>query len=134
MFSAAETAKIEQPFARTRERHAHAIEQVDDRGRHLAHCFRWRLIGEKVAAVDRVVKVQPGGIVFAFGVNGAVDAALCANRVRTLHGNDRKQIDSVTTLSDLHRGGETGEPTANDRDLQTITCHYLMMPPNSPPS
>jgi hypothetical protein len=76
MFSAAKTAEVEQSFARARERHSHAIEQVDDRGRHLAHGFgRW-LIGEEVAAVDRVVEVQPGRITFALGVDCAVDAAL----------------------------------------------------------
>ena len=88
MFRAAEATKIEQAFLRAREGNTHAIEQVNDRGRHLAHGFRRWLIGEKVAAVNSVVEMFPGRIAFAFGVDRAVDAALRANRMRTLHRND----------------------------------------------
>src|ERR1043166_5862831 len=79
MFGAAETTKVEQAFVRTREGNAHAIEQVDDRRRHLTHRLRRRLVGEKVAAVNSVVEMFPGRIAFAFGVYGAVDAALRAH-------------------------------------------------------
>src|SRR5690349_1182655 len=51
MFSAAETTKIEQSFVGSREGNTHAIEQVDDRGRHFAHRFGRRLVGQEVAAV-----------------------------------------------------------------------------------
>src|SRR5215470_5752110 len=56
MFSAAETAEVEQSFTRAREGNTHAIEQVDDRGRHLAHRFCGWLVREKVAAVNRIVE------------------------------------------------------------------------------
>src|SRR5690242_17389461 len=79
MFGAAETTKVEQAFVRAREGNAHAIEQVDDRWRHLAHRFCGRLVGEKVAAVNSVVKMFPGRIAFALGIDGAVDAALRAH-------------------------------------------------------
>src|SRR5215217_564278 len=59
MFSAAKTAEVEQSFRRAREGNTHAIEQVNDRRRHLAHRFRRWLVREKVAAVDSVVKVFP---------------------------------------------------------------------------
>ena len=88
MFCAAEATEVEQSFVRAREGNAHAIEQVDDRRRHFAHGFGGRLIGEKVAAVNRVVEVFPGGIAFAFCVDRAVDSALRANRMRTLYRND----------------------------------------------
>ena len=61
----AEAAEIQQSFGRAIERHAHAIEQVDDSRRRVAHLLHRRLVGEKVAAVDRVVKVLPGGIALA---------------------------------------------------------------------
>src|SRR5439155_16892241 len=81
---AAETAEIEQAFGRAIEGHAHAIEQINDAGRGLAHLFYGRLVGEEVAAVNRVVKVLPGGIAFAFQVLGGIDASLRAYRMRAL--------------------------------------------------
>ena len=52
MLGAAEAAEIQQALGRAIEHHAHAIEQVDDAGRGLAHPLDRRLIGEEVAAVD----------------------------------------------------------------------------------
>src|SRR5262249_3058665 len=60
MFRAAKTTKVEQSFIRAREGNAHAIEQIDDRRRHLAHRFCGWLVREKVAAVNRVVEMFPG--------------------------------------------------------------------------
>src|SRR5215813_8569055 len=53
----AKSAKIEQAFARPRERHSHAIEKIDDLRGHVAHSFYRRLICEKVAAVYGVVEM-----------------------------------------------------------------------------
>ena len=64
----AEAAEVQQSFRRAIERHAHAIEQVDDPGRRVAHRFHRRLVGEKVAAVDRVVEMLPGGVAFALEI------------------------------------------------------------------
>ncbi len=50
---AAEAAEIEHAFRSAVEGDAHAVEQVDDAGRGLAHIFHRRLVGEEVAAVDR---------------------------------------------------------------------------------
>src|ERR1700757_4186484 len=74
----AKTAKIEQPFGRAVKRYAHAVQQIDDSWRGLTHGLDRRLIGEKIAAVDRVIKMLPGGIAFALEVLGCVDAALSA--------------------------------------------------------
>src|ERR1700752_623010 len=76
MFSAAKATKVEQAFRRSREGNTHAVEQVNDRRRHFAHRFGRRLICEKVAAVNSVVEMFPGGIAFAFSVDCSVDAAL----------------------------------------------------------
>src|SRR5215472_11934361 len=61
---ATKAAKIEQPFRRAVERYAHAIQQVDDGGSRVAHLFYRRLIREKIAAVNGVIEVLPGGIAF----------------------------------------------------------------------
>ncbi len=59
MLGAAETAEVEQAFGRAIEHHAHPIEQVDDRRRRLAHRLDRRLMRQEVAAVNRIVKVNP---------------------------------------------------------------------------
>src|ERR1700756_1952845 len=86
--SPAKAAEVEQSFRRAIEGYAHTIEQIDDPGRRLAHVLDRRLIAEKVAAIDGVVKVLPGRIALALQILRRVDAALRANRMRTLDGND----------------------------------------------
>ena len=54
---AAEAAKVEQSLGSAVEGHAHAVEQIDDGRRGLAHGLDGRLVGQEVAAVDGVVKV-----------------------------------------------------------------------------
>ena len=87
---ASEAPEIQQALRRAVEHHAHAIEQIDNRRRRFAHALHQRLIGEEIAAVNRVVKMFPGGIAFALQVFGGVDAALGAHRMRALYRNDRK--------------------------------------------
>src|SRR5215475_6493205 len=102
MSRAAKTPEVKQSFARPGEGNTHAIEQVDDRGRHLAHGFRRRLVREKVTAVNSVVEMFPGRVAFALCVDGAVDTTLRTNRMRTLYWNYREEIYSVTCFRDLH--------------------------------
>src|SRR3981081_2821586 len=59
---AAEAAEIEQTFGRAIEGKAHAVEQIDDARSCVAHGLNRRLVGEKVASVDRVVEGGPRGI------------------------------------------------------------------------
>ena len=73
---AAETTEIEQAFRRTVEHNAHPVHQMDDAWRRFAHRFNRRLVREKVAAVNRIVKMLPGGVAFAFRINRPVNAAL----------------------------------------------------------
>src|ERR1019366_2457266 len=73
--------EIEQTFRRAVEGDAHAVEQVNDARPHLAHRFHRRLVGEEVAAIDRVVEVLPGGVALALEVLGGIDATLGADRV-----------------------------------------------------
>jgi len=76
---AAEAPEIEQAFGRAIEHDAHAVEKIDDRGGGLAHSFYERLVGEEVAAVNRVVEVLGDRIAFALQIFRGVDSALSAN-------------------------------------------------------
>ena len=78
---AAEATEVEQALRRPIEGDAHAIEQIDDARRGLAHIFDRRLVCEEVAAVDGVVKVLPGGVTLTLQILCRVDAALRADRV-----------------------------------------------------
>ena len=87
---AAEAAIIEKALSRAIEHDAHAIEEIDQVGRVIAHRFYGGLVGEEIAAVNRVVKMDGGGVAFALGVFCGVDSTLRADGMRTLHGHDRK--------------------------------------------
>ena len=113
---ATEAAEIEQAFGGAVEGNAHAIEQVDDAGRSFAHRFDGCLVGEEVAAIDGVVEVLVGGVAFALEVLGGVDAALCADGVRALDGDDGEEVDVAAGLGDLDDGGEAGQASAYDDD------------------
>src|SRR5258708_32225697 len=93
--------KIKQTFGRAIESDAHAVEQINDRGRGLAHGFYRRLVGKEVAAVDSVVKVLPRGVAFALQVLGGVASALRADRVRALDRNDGAEGNASAGFGDL---------------------------------
>src|SRR5580700_8747647 len=65
---AAEAAKVEQALRSAVEWHPHAVEKIDDARRGIAHRFHRRLVGQKIAAVNSVIKMLPGGIALAFEV------------------------------------------------------------------
>ena len=117
----AEAAKIEQPLRRSVEGNTHAVEQINDAGRGLAHVFDGRLVGKKITAVNRVVKVLPGRIAFALQILSCVDAALRAYRVRTLHRDDGEEIDVCAHLRNLDNGGKPRQAATNDNDFWN--CH-----------
>jgi hypothetical protein len=109
------------------EGHAHAVEEVDDGRGGLAHGLDGSLVGEEVAAVDGVVKVLVGGVALALEVLGGVDAALGADRVRTLDGDDGEQVDGAACFGDLDDRREPGQPSANDDD--SGCCHGMILVP-----
>ena len=119
---AAEAAEVEQSFRRAVERHAHAVEQVDDARGRFAHGFHGRLVGEEVAAVDGVVEMLPGGVAFALQILGGIDAALRADRVRALHRHDGEQVNVAAHLGDLDDGGQACQPAADHDDFRSC-CH-----------
>src|SRR5882672_1140039 len=125
MFGPAKATEIKQALPSAGERHSHAIEQENYRGRHLAHGFcRW-FIRKKVATVDCVVKMFPGGIALAFSVDGAVDTSLGADRMRALHRNDRKKIYRMASFGNPHCRCQACKPTAHDCDLDAVARHLL---------
>jgi hypothetical protein len=123
---ATEAAEIEQALGGAVEGHAHAVEEVDDAGGGFAHGFDGRLVGKEVAAVDGVVEVLVGGVAFAFEVFGRVDAALGADGVGALDGDDGEEIDGAAGFGDLDDGCESGEASANDDDFGC--CHLGVVP------
>jgi hypothetical protein len=112
--SAAKAAKIEQALGGAVEHHAHAVEQVDDRGSGVAHAFNEGLIGEKVSAVNGVVEMLVGGVAFALEVLGGVDPALGAHRVGTLDRDDRKEFDGDIGFGDANRRHQAGQTASHD--------------------
>ena len=92
---------------------AHAVEQIDDPGRRFAHGLYRRLVGQKIAAINRVVEVLPGGVAFALQVLGGVDAALGADGMRALHRNNGEQIDVAAGFGDLDGRCQPCEPAAD---------------------
>ena len=112
---ASEAAEVEQAFGCPVERHSHSIEEVDDGGALRGHVLDRRLVGEEVAAVDGVVEVLEDGVAFALEVLGRVDAALRADRVRTLDGDDGEQVDLAAGFGDLDDGREAGETSSYGR-------------------
>ena len=86
----AEATKIKQALRSTIEWHTHAIEQIDDCGRGVAHRFHGRLVGEEIPAINRVVKVLPGRVALALQIFRGVNSTLRADRMRTLDRHDRE--------------------------------------------
>src|SRR5271157_4396168 len=77
---------------------------------------------EKVAAVNRVVKMNHRRVALAFRIDRAVDSALRAHRMRSLDRYDREQVDLLALLRELHRRGQTSQPAAYD---YVMPWHWL---------
>jgi hypothetical protein len=118
----AETPEIEQALAGAIERHAHAIEQVDDLRSRVAHAFHRRLLGEEVAALERVLHVDVGVVAFALGVHGAVDSTLGADRMASLHRDDGEHVDVLARLGELDDGHEPRQAAADDDVALRHSC------------
>ncbi len=135
MFGTAEAAEIEQSFGGAVEHHTHAIEEINDRWRGLAHPFNGRLIAEEVAPVDGVVEMNPGRVALAFRIDGAVDSTLRADRMRALYRNDGEKIDVLAGLGEFDSSGEPRETTADhdvtSRHSQLLFGTPLLSPPTS---
>ena len=113
---AAEAAEVEQPLGSAVEGHAHAVQQIDDGWRGLAHSLHRGLVGQKVAAIDGVIEVLCGGVALALQIFGRVDAALGADRVRALDRDDGEEIDVAAGFGDLDDRGQPGQASANHDD------------------
>ncbi|MNE55803.1 hypothetical protein D3C80_1506620 [compost metagenome] len=85
-----EAAEVEQPLRSAVEHNAHPVHQVDDSRRRLTHRLDRRLVRQEVTAVDGIVKMLPGRVALALRIDGSVDAALCADRMRSFDRNERE--------------------------------------------
>src|SRR5579864_1409678 len=119
---AAKAPKIQQTLWRPIEGNAHAIQQIDNRRRGFTHGFHRGLVGKKVAAVDRVVKVLPGCVAFTLEVFGGIDAALGAYGMRSLDRHDRKEIYVTARFSNLDGCRQPCQPAAY-HDNFWCRCH-----------
>ncbi len=120
---ASKAPKIEKTFRSAIERNAHAIQQVDDAWRRLAHGFYRRLVSQKISTVNRVVEMLVGGIAFAFQILCRVNPALRAHGVRPLHRNDGEQIHVAACFGDLDDGGEPRKASTHHDDSRS--CHLI---------
>jgi len=122
---ATEESQVTLTFERAVERHAHAVEEVDDLRRPVRHFVHRWLVREEVATVDRFIKVLVFRVtLLARDLVAGVDAALSADRVRALHGNDGEEIDADAGLCNAHGCGETCKAsTDNDHATLGVYCH-----------
>ena len=109
--------RLTKAFFGSREWYTHSIKKIDDLRSHVGHSFDRRLVGQKVATIDRIVEVLCRRIAFALGVYSSIDAALGTDRVRTFDRYDRDHIDLVSGLGYFHRRREARKPAADDRNL-----------------
>ncbi len=112
LLGAAESAQVKQAFRRTVEHHAHAVEKVHDAWRRFAHAAHLRLVGQEIAAVDGVVEMLVHAVAFALGVQGRVDAALCAGGMRALEGHQREQVNLQSGFHNFERCHKPGKAAA----------------------
>ena len=114
---AAEEAQIALALGGAVERHAHAVEQIDDPRRPVGHLQHRRLIGQEIAAQDGFIEVHPLAVSLLAGdVVAGVDAALGADAVAALDGDHREEIDVDAFLGQLDGAGQAGESAADDDD------------------
>ena len=111
---AAESALIAKTFGRAIEGDAEPVHQVDDSRTPVDHFLDRRLMVEEIAAVNRVVEMEPLGVALLPRERvDAVDAPLSANAMRPLDRREAHQIDVDAQLGQLHRGGQPGQPAAD---------------------
>src|SRR5207302_10536206 len=80
----------------------------------VAHRGRVRLVVEEIAALERILDVEGGGVAVPFGVHCAVDATLGADRIASLAGYDREDVDVLARLGELDDGHQSRQPAAHD--------------------
>ena len=109
------------PFGRAVERHAHAIEQIDDPGRPVGHFQHRRLIGQEIAAEHGLIEMLPLAVALLAGdFVAGIDAALGADAVAALDRHHGKQIDRDAFFGQFDRAGQSGQSAADDND--TFFC------------
>ncbi len=125
---AAEAALVAKALGRAIERDAETIHQVDDPGGPFGHFLDRRLMLQEVAAVGRVVEVQPLAVaLLQRELVDAVDAALGTDAVRALDRGEAHQLDVDALFGQLHGGRQTGQPSTDDH-YTFANCHEITRP------
>ena len=93
--------------------------------RPFGHFLDRRLVLQKVAAVDRVVEVQPLAVPLlpSDAVDG-VDAPLGTDAVRAFHRREAHQVDLDAQLGQFHGGRQPGQPAADNH--HALLCHVRL--------
>ena len=127
----AEASEVQQALAGPVEHDAHAIQQIDDARRIVAHVLDRGLVGEEVAPIHCVVQVLMGRIAFTFRVHRTVDPALRADRMAALDGHEREQVYGDARFRNLHRRHQPSQSAADDDDLGlrvARNCRHSLVP------
>ena len=120
----AEEAEVVPALGGPVERHAHAVEEVDDLRCPVGHLVHGGLLGQEVPAVDGLLEVLPlAEALLARDVVARVDAALRAHRVAALHGDDAEEVDLHPELGALDCAREAREPASDDDDALVLGGH-----------
>ena len=94
------------------------------RRRSFTHGFdRW-LVGQKVAAVNCVVKVLPCCVAFTLKILGRVDAALGAYGMRSFDRDDREKIDVTAGFRNLDGCCQPCQPAAYHDNFRSSYSHF----------
>ena len=125
---AAEVTEVENAFSRARERHAHAVEHLDELRCSFDHALDSELVSEEVAAVDRIIEVLVDRVMLTLRVHAGVDAALCTEGVGTLDRAVREEVNLAAAFADLQRSHEAREAAAYDNNLIFWFLSHLYSP------
>ena len=113
----AEVTEVEHALSRTRERHAHAVEHLDQLRRCLDHALDGELVGEEVAAIYRIIEMLIDGVMLPLRVHAGVDAALRAQGMGAFDRAVGEQVNLAACLADFQRSHKAGEAAAYDDNL-----------------
>ena len=93
----------------------------------VGHFLDRRLVLEEIAAVDGVVEVLPLAVAqLPRQVVDAVDAALGADAVRALHGQEAHEADVALQFGQFHGRRQPGQPAADDHHGRFRHVHVFV--------
>ena len=125
ILNAAETTQIQQALAGSGKLYTHSVHCIDQTGSILHQTAYRRLVSQKVAAVNSIIKMLVNTVVLTFGIQCRINAALRTDGVRALHRHQRDQIDRDLLFSYLQCGHQTGQTAADNHNLGFFHIQYI---------